>query len=118
MPDYSLARFKQVFGLSGAEASLAIGLVGPVAYVIGYMILFNTGVDASLSRGDAGLPWTIAAATWMLGLPLVAILGVIAGFRGRTGPSPLVAAAGLVCNSLWLLAWAYLLALLASGASA
>jgi hypothetical protein len=117
VPRLDLARLKQVFGLEDADLSAAIGLLGPGAYVLGYLVIYNTGVDASMSDGEVGIAWTVGSAAWMLGLPLAAIPGVILGVRARRGRKPLAAAAGVVLNSIWLLAWSYLLFLLVSGAS-
>lgn len=117
MADYSLARLRRVFGLGSAELSLMVGLAGPALYVLGYLILFNTGVDGSTTDAAWMPVWEIVAGVWMFGLPLLGIPGVLLGIRGFKAENRGAAVLGVLCNVLWLSVWAFFALLVVSGVS-
>jgi hypothetical protein len=107
VPDHSFTRLKSVFGLPDAHLSVAIGVVGPIVFLLFSLLLTELGL---------GSTWTTASVIWML-LPIpMGSVGILIGVPARNGPNPLIALAGVVLNTVGLLAWSYLLFFLFQGA--
>lgn len=117
MSDHSLARLRAVFDVTPAQASLVIGVLGPFVYVMGYMVLYNLGVDAAMAGREPSLAWNVVSGVWMFGFPLVGMAGIVLGTWGQSRADRVFGGVGIACNTVWLLAWLLLVLLVASGAS-